>query len=186
MDEATAVLHSLERDARSPAGESGVMQVVGRRFALYPQPERSDDEAAAWWGDYFDVLADVPFGTLEAAMIAWVKTAAEFLPKPGQLFELVSANPGKEALACLRVRAAMRWTPEPPRREPGPFTAVEAPATRQITDADRTTIRQMRADFAAQLPEKPKPMIRAISAKVDAHGVSPELRALVERQRAGT
>lgn len=67
-------------------GMVGVRDVIGRRFATYPQPDRSDMEWAAWWADYCDALEDVPYEALEGGMRAWVqKPESQFMPKPGEL-----------------------------------------------------------------------------------------------------
>ena len=61
-------LPAMERAATGHAGESGVKAVIARRFALYPQPPRSEGEWAEWWAAYVDVLVDTPLASLEAAM----------------------------------------------------------------------------------------------------------------------
>lgn len=178
LAEASAILAGLEREASAPAGPDGVVDVVGRRFAIYPQPERSGPEASAWWDDYIEVLAEVPKPVLEAAMVAWIRTAAEFMPKPGQLYGLTSGAHGKEGLACLRVRAAMRWTP------PADTEATRAIATDPVISPEqRAEIRAMASSFAKQLPEPPKPKVKPTYAQTDERGVSPEMRALLATQR---
>ena len=182
LQEAGDVLAALERDAQRPAGPTGVRRVVERRFVLYPQPQRAPEEWVHWWNAYYDVLADIPEGTLEASMIAWAKTAAEFLPKPGQILELTADNAGKDALACFRIRAAQRqreWADKPDLYIPG------TPDRPEVTPEERAKVKAMLNDFRANLPEKKIPQgPRSNPARVGPTGVSPELKALVERQRA--
>jgi len=102
----------LRARATQPAGEVGVREVIGRRFAMFPQPDRTDAEWASWWADHFDVLADLSVGALEAAMQAWVKLPdAEFLPKPGKLRELALTTPSRAVGAYQRAKAAMEYVP---------------------------------------------------------------------------
>ncbi len=79
-------LWAIHARASERAGTDGVREVISRRFGTYPQQQRSPEEWAAWWADYFEALADLPLRSLEEAMRAWVASAdAEFLPKPGKL-----------------------------------------------------------------------------------------------------
>ena len=176
LAEANRISEALDAHAGVPAGVAGVMDVIGRRFALYRQPERTQAEAQAWWEAYSDVLADVPLGSLEAAMIAWLRTGAEFLPKPGQLLALVGDNPGKDVLASLRARAAVRWRP------PEIYREVEYQQPPQVTAENRQAIRAMAASFAKQIPTRTKAATKPQHGKTDARGVTPELRALMERR----
>lgn len=183
LAEAEAVLPSLEREARRPSGPEGVRHVVGRRFALYPQSERSDSEWAAWWSDYVAILGDVPLETLEAAMLAWCRTAADFLPKPGQLLELTRDRHGESALAAYRIRAAKRWSP--PVSKPvyieGTERDLESEAARRKAMAGE--IKAIAKSFSMAVPEKPKPQWPGKPAPVDETGISAEMRELLAKQR---
>ena len=172
LAEAKALLPSLERTAKLKAGHEGVKAVIGRRFALYPQPPRSEGEAAAWWADYFDVLADVQLASLEAAMRAYVADPeSEFMPKPGKLKELAFTTPSRAMGRYYRAKAAIEW------KDPAaPFVPSEE---------DRAQIRRMAEETAAALaPPKPaKPTLPSIAGKADAGGVTPQMRAILARQR---
>lgn len=121
VDEARAALPALRALVTAPAGPEGVKQVVATRFALYPQPARTEGEWAAWWADYFHVLAELPLVGLEAGMRMWIATpTSEFLPKPGQLRDLARLAPSRAIARYERARqavrladAALRTTPEP-------------------------------------------------------------------------
>lgn len=110
LREVVRALPALREAATEESGEVGVREVIGRRFALYPQPQRSDAEWSMWWMDYYDVLADVPRSALEAAMSAWVRMPeSRFLPKPGELRALARRTQAREILAYERAsRAAAR------------------------------------------------------------------------------
>jgi hypothetical protein len=68
---------------------------------------------------------------------------------------------------------------------------LEQPAGRaEPTEAERDAVRRMAADTLRQLAEaaavkdaKAKPALPSIAGRVDETGITPELRALVERQR---
>lgn len=119
--EVTAALPALmaARDASMvPAAPTDVFAIIGRRFATYPQPERSDAEWAAFWDDYYDALQGVPLEALGAAMRAWVKTDEQFLPKPGQLRKLADAQPNPALIAAHRARLAAEREPRRLTRDP--------------------------------------------------------------------
>jgi hypothetical protein len=174
-EEAAAALPVLRRYATAAAGEEGVKRVVGRRFGLYPQPERSDGLWAAWWADYIDTCSDVPESALEAGMQAWVKQLdAEFLPKPGALRALALKTPNRAARALSRVEAALGGS------HPA-ITHGHQPQTREM--ADKAEVAEMLASFKAQrVPPAPRPVVPAFQPPVDEHGVSPELRGIQERR----
>lgn len=105
VEEARAVLPVLLSAARQPAGLEGVQDVLGRRFVTYPQPSRSEGEWAAWWDDYHEVLKDVPWGDLDAAMVEYMKGAdADFMPKPGKLLALAQGIRSKAWRAYCAAR----------------------------------------------------------------------------------
>jgi hypothetical protein len=80
--------------AGRPAGLAGVEAALRPWFATYPQPQRSEEEWAAFWFGYTAVLEGFPEMALRGAMAAWAKRPdAEFLPKPGALAELAKATP---------------------------------------------------------------------------------------------
>lgn len=179
--EARSALPRVEEIARRPAGEAGVRAVVGRRFALYPQADRSDAEWAAWWEDYYDALADLPMVALEAAMAAYVRDpASEFLPKPGKLRDLAMRQPNQTMELHDRLRVLANY------RRPEPSNAVyeiPAPQLRNV-ESDRAKIREMMADFRRPERAPQRRDFPATHGRVDAGGITPELRAIMERRNA--
>lgn len=172
--ETEAALPALQHVATVKAGRDGVKAVVGRRFALYPQPQRSDAEWAAWWADYFDVLEGVPLASLEAAMRAYVADPeSEFIPKPGRLRELAFLTPCRSLQRYQRARSAVALA-NTPQRLAGP------PAE------DSAKVREMLAEFKAKsMPsdtQKPAPM-PSIAGKPDEGGLTPQMRDLMARRR---
>jgi hypothetical protein len=117
LAEARAILPALERTAKLKAGHEGVKAVIGRRFALYPQPPRSEAEGLRGGRTTSTCWPDVQLASLEAAMRAYVADPdSEFMPKPGKLRELAF----HDALSHLR--------PVPdPRRRPLRQVGAEAP-----------------------------------------------------------
>ena len=171
-------LPMLRQRALTPAGEDGVRQVIGRRFGIFPQPERDEGEWAAWWADYVDALADLPEGKLEAAMMAYIRSPdAEFMPKPGKLRQLSEeiewTSPAKEA--WHRAQAATRVDP------------TEAPPLPRPR-ADPAEVKSMLADFhrqfAERFPEKPKAEPRAVRGPTDDRGLTEAMRSHLSSQRA--
>lgn len=114
VEEARAVLPVLLAAARQPAGLEGVQDVLGRRFVTYPQPSRSEGEWAAWWDDYHEVLKDVPWSDLDAAMVEYMKGAdADFMPKPGKLLALAQGIRSKAWIAHAKARAIVEDADRP-------------------------------------------------------------------------
>jgi hypothetical protein len=107
-----------------PAGEANVAKAIGSRMAVYPQPDRSDDEWVAWWSCYYDALADLPAKSIEAAMLDWIRSPAQFLPKPGELRELARKKAVPEYSANYVAKLAMQ-------RERKPMTREETEARRK-------------------------------------------------------
>jgi hypothetical protein len=174
-DEASAVVASLEREANAPAGPKGVFGVISKRLPNYHQPERGEDEWKAWWSNYYDALADLPEGSIEAAMIEWVRSPEPFLPNPGQLRELALANPGPVMLAWRRAKAAMRYA--------APDETPKPELTEDERRARAAEVRALADVFLKAVPEAPRPKLRANFAKTDETGISEELRARITKQR---
>lgn len=182
--EASAMVPVLRAAAMQLAGEEGVRHVIGRRFAMYPQPDRSDGEWAAWWADYFEVLADVSLAALEAGMLAHVRDpASEFMPKPGKLLELARGAPVKAVTSYTRARRAADYVEPRTYDDPRP---VEPPQVRKMpTAADRVAIRDMARQAVKDL--QPKADVRlnvalpSIAGKPDEGGLTKEMRELIVR-----
>lgn len=179
-EEAKAALPVLKAAAMQKAGRHGVREVIGRRFPLFPQPDRSDGEWAAWWEDYHQTLADVSWAALEAAMARYVADpASEFMPKPGKLLELARTTPNKAVRAYDRASKALAYgqvvslPPPKPRHDP---TAEERAQVMAMLGHYKRTIaaRDLDAPAKSDLP--------SIAGKTDSGGLTPEMRALLARQ----
>lgn len=176
LGEARAVLTGLQHVATAKAGTEGVKAVIGRRLALYPQPVRNEVEAAAWWADYYDTLADVALASLEAAMRAYVALpSSEFMPKPGRLLELSTTTPCRSLQRYYRAKRAIQFAEEP---EP----VVIAP---EVAAANAAEIRSMLAGFDAKMAAAPanRPDMPSTSGAVDQGGLTKEMRALMARRQ---
>lgn len=174
--EAQAALPALKDHATGKAGAAGVKAVIAKRFALFPQADRSDGEWTAWWADYIDALADQPLCALEAGMAAYVRLHdSEFMPKPGKLLELARMTPNRGAQAYTRALKATT----------GDDPAVERP---EPSDAEKAQVRKMLAEFqvkvAVRTVESAKPPQPSIAGKPDAGGLTREMRELMARRSA--
>lgn len=170
--EARQALPALQHVATAKAGREGVKAVVGKRFALYPQPQRSDGEWAAWWEAYFDVLGDVPLASLEAAMRAYqADPQSEFMPKPGRLRELAFTTPCRSLLRYMRAKRVVDIADAPPQ--------IQGPKP------DAADVKAMLAEFNARaMPdENARTPLPSIAGKPDEGGLTPEMRALIARRR---
>ena len=106
--ELVAALPRLVVDAQRPAGAEGLQAEIAPWFATYPQPERSDPEWDAFWQAYVLVCGNCSVEAIRAAMLAWAKRPdAQFLPKPGQLFELAKASPTPQFKLVSRVQQVL-------------------------------------------------------------------------------
>lgn len=106
--EAAALVPQLEAMIQ-PSSSSAVMAILGKAFAVYPQPDRSEAEWAAWWSAYIEDLEEFPAASLEAAMRDYRRQGvSEFFPKPGQLRALAEAHRGPFIGALARARMASR------------------------------------------------------------------------------
>lgn len=172
LAEARAVLPVLKSVAEAKAGPDGVRRVIAKRFEIYPQPQRSDEQWAAWWADYYDVLADVALASLEAGMRAYVADpSSEFMPKPGKLRELAFTAPCRSLGRYYRAKMAVQ-------------TAQEQP---QLTGPrpDPNDVRAMVAAFEEKIGGKAVPRsLPSIAGKTDETGITPQMRALIERRAA--
>ena len=164
----------LAKDAATHrAGPDGVMEVIGRRFAMYPQPERTDGEWDAWWADYIETLQDRPYASLEAAMREWVASPdAEFLPRPGKLLAMSRTVETDEARLHTKLRKVLEVAP----RLTGPMVPKQ-------------TVREMLSEFQASCAKRreAKPTYEpppATHGKADERGLTPEMRAVMDRREA--
>lgn len=175
-------LPALRQAAMRPATMDEIQMILKPRFeTLGVKTDRTPEQWAVWWADYADALEGLTAAAIEAGMRAYLRQAdAEFMPKPGKLRELAAATPndGKWARAYSRAKSAV--TP--------------APVVKTLSDEDRTVVRQQVGDLVAALEAKSqahtdqmrgKARLRPTpSARVDAVGVSDEMRRLLIRQGA--
>jgi hypothetical protein len=171
VDEARALLPSLKHVATAKAGPEGVKAVIGRRMALYPQPQRTEAEAAAWWSDYYDVLSDVALASLEAAMRAYVADPeSEFMPKPGRLRELAFVTPCRSLGRYQRAARAVQVADTPP--------AIEGPRV------DPAEVRKMLDDYLVKAapPAETKPKRPYTGGIPDQGGLTAQMRDLIARR----
>jgi hypothetical protein len=174
--EAGAAMSQAKAAATYPAGEAGVMEIIGRRFATFPQPERGDGEWAGWWQDYFDALSGEPYESLEAAMREYVREPdAEFIPKPGKLLDLsrkAQTEPGRlyAKLQSALHPAGKQYEPPPQRAPP--------------SEAEKAAVKRMMAEYAEKMAARVKTTAKrsdppATHGKADETGLTPEMRALM-------
>jgi hypothetical protein len=99
-----------------PCGGEAVVRIVGKLFAVYPQPDRGPAEWTAFWEAYTDDLADMPPDALEAAVKEYRRGAkSEFLPKPGPLRALALKHAEPIWKAVHRAKRAANSLPRPAR-----------------------------------------------------------------------
>lgn len=179
-DEAAAAVPALRAAALTPATEAQIRAIIGQRFALFPQPERSDGEWAAWWAAYFDALADLTPFAVEAGMAAWVRSPdAEFLCKPGKLSELARTVPNDNRWARAHHRAVSATAPAATEAVKPPAEAGARPTPEEV-DAVMAGFRERMTamDPFARIHLKAQ---KTPQAKVDETGVSAEMRAMLDR-----
>lgn len=164
--EASMAMPALRAAALRPATESEVRDIIGSRFATYPQPERDTGETAAFWGDYFDALGGLTPAQIEAGMKAHVADPkSEFLPKPGRLADLArqSTSPGRWTRAYTRARAAVVQS-----------QAMEQKPSEPVVRHSPDEVRAMVAETLAALSETPT--AKALAARKAARKPTPSAR----------
>ena len=175
---------ALRQAALTPATHDQIKTVISTRFALFQPPQRTDQEWAAWWADYFDALSDLTPFAVEAGMAAWVKQPeAEFMCKPGKLRELAMNTPNDN-----------RWARAHSRAERATYVEPAPVPVEQEDRSDRPSseeIAAVMAEFHAKMADKDP--IAKLQAKrrpppcaaVDNTGVSAEMRELLQQRYAG-
>lgn len=179
--EAEAAIPALRAAALRPAEPSEVERIIQSRFPLFPQSQRSPAEWALWWAEYHDALEGLTPSAIEAGMKAWIKLPdSEFLPKPGRLADLARSSqvPSKWSRAAHR---AMKAT-EPVAAALPPPPQGDRPSPEEIAAMQAEFVKTMKAigERAAPAPKHtPRPRY---TPPVDDYGITPEMRALQERQ----
>lgn len=161
--EAAMALRALRMAALRPASTDEIKEIIGSRFATYPQPKRTEGEAAAFWADYFDALEGMTPAQVEAGMAAHVRDAkSEFLPKPGRLADLARSTPtvGRFTRAYNRARAAVvkHQQAVAPKALPGPKHSpeeVKAMVAETLQALSETPTAKLMAARKAAMPRTP-------------------------------
>lgn len=121
-DEVKRAYPALRSHAEACGGKT-VSALLGKLFAIYPQPDRSDAEWAAFWLAYQEDLGDLPAEALEAAIKDYRQgEKSEFFPKPGPLRALALKRAEPILKAAFR---AKRCAESLPRHEPTEETLNE-------------------------------------------------------------
>lgn len=184
--EATMAMPALRAAALRPASPDEIRAIIGSRFPTYPQPKRTEGEAAAFWADYFDALEGLTPAMIEAGMAAHVKDPkAEFLPKPGRLAELAKTTPttGRFTRAYNRARSAVvanqkAAEPKPAVEErPSPEEVKAMVAETLAALAETPTAKALAARKQAMKPTPSAPL------PAGSH-MSAEMRAKLETRKA--
>lgn len=184
--EATMAMPALRAAALRPASPDEIRTIIGSRFPTYPQPKRTEGEAAAFWADYFDALEGLTPAMVEAGMAAHVKDPkAEFLPKPGRLAELAKTTPttGRFTRAYNRARSAVLASqkaeePKPvveERPSPEAVKAMVAETLKALAETPTAKAAAARKQAMKPTPSAPLPAGSHMSA---------EMRAKLEARKA--
>jgi hypothetical protein len=183
--EAAMAMPALRAAALRPASPDEIRTIIGSRFPTYPQPKRTEGEAAAFWADYFDALEGLTPAMVEAGMAAHVKDPkAEFLPKPGRLAELAKTTPttGRFTRAYNRARSAVIASqkaaePKPvveERPSPEAVKAMVAETLAALAETPTAKAAAARKKALRPTPSAPLPAGSAMSA---------EMRAMLEARQ---
>ena len=91
--------------AAAPAGGEGVVRALMPLFPVFGVQLRSEEENAAFWSAYIEVLADLAPAVLARGVSAYLaKPDSNFFPRPGPLRACCLAEPwaGYELLSLFR------------------------------------------------------------------------------------
>jgi len=136
--DAIAARSALERRQR-PCGAEGVAILIMPLVGVYGLADRNEEQWASFWKTYIDVLGELPFDALEAAVKAYAREG-EYFPKPAQLYKLAEPIAIKIRVAAWRAKRIAEYKP---------------PIARQISDEDRQKVRAMLAEFKLTPPPVP-------------------------------
>lgn len=155
------MMPAMRHAALRPASEKEIRDIIGSRFGTFPQPQRDEGEAMAFWADYLDALAGLTPAQIEGGMKAWVSDPkAEFLPKPGKLADLArqSTQVGRWTRAYNRAQAAVVASQKPEAALPGPKHSpaeVKAMVAQTLAALSETPTAKMMAARKAAMPRTP-------------------------------
>jgi hypothetical protein len=178
LAEAERALPDLRRDATRGATAQEIMRVLSQRFAVFPQPDRTDAEWAAWWSDYTNALDDISPDAIEAGMAEYVRAPdSEFFPKPGKLRELAQRVPNRMARAVQAAERALRYARDVAAYEQIPG-GIE-PEKPEPTETDKAAVLAALASFKREMAAKapaPKPAPPPTSGPIDGSGLTALMR----------
>lgn len=199
LDECRRALPAILANATMPAGAEGVTKVIASLFVMFPQPHRAEPEWEEFWASYHTVLRNQPLTALEAAKEAILRDPkVEFLPKPARVLELSKTTPNRAVKAYDRAKAAAEYQPpraphpadsDPKYIDPS-VRALLQPQTGRVepSEADKARVRRQLAEYQAK-DDARKATAKSLGADLpstagrpDATGITPALRALLERQ----
>ena len=100
-----ALIEARDR-ALTKATPEDVKRALGPALMIYPQQDRTEKEWAQWWTVYVEALSDVPARSVTEAMRNWLRSPAEFMPKPGELRDWALKVPCPEYQVAYRARLA--------------------------------------------------------------------------------
>lgn len=131
-------------------------------------------ESPAFWRVYNEALSDLPRMALDRAVNEWSREG-KFFPKPAEIRERADVHASAMRMAAWRAKEAQK---------------APAPQGERVTDpAVKAQFNALMSDLAKKLDGKDmlgrtvsKEVRRGVQAKVDETGISPEARALLERQ----
>jgi hypothetical protein len=157
----------------SAAGEATVRLALQPLVLVYGVGEAA--RSPAFWQAY-RILADLPVEALRLGVEDYpAQPDSQFFPKPGPLKALCDKHAEPIYRAAFRASKAASLEPPKARREP--------------TEAERAQVRAMLSEFTAKVAEKAparlRPVLPSISGKTDETGITPEMRALMERRAEG-
>lgn len=176
--EATMMMPAMRHAALRPASEKEIRDIIGSRFGTFPQPQRDEGEAMAFWADYLDALAGLTPAQIEGGMKAWVSDPkAEFLPKPGKLAELArqSTQVGRWTRAYNRAQAAVVASQKHeapalagPKHSPEEVRALVAETLAALSETPTAKMMAARKAAMPRTPSAPLPPGSYMSAEMRA------------------
>jgi|GEM_PF-1264493 len=176
--EAAMMMPAMRHAALRPASEKEIRDIIGSRFGTFPQPQRDEGEAMAFWADYLDALAGLTPAQIEGGMKAWVSDPkAEFLPKPGKLADLArqSTQVGRWTRAYNRAQAAVVASQKPeapalagPKHSPEEVRALVAETLAALSETPTAKMMAARKAAMPRTPSAPLPPGSHMSAEMRA------------------
>lgn len=152
-----------------PCGGDAVAGALAPLVLVYGLGEQA--QSPAFWRVYVEALGGLPRIALDRAVSEYPKTG-KFFPKPAEILELAMIQANGLRTAAHRARKAADWT------EPKTVPVDQRPSKEQMAGlmAEFREIMATKVPKAMTLKRRPPPC-----AKVDATGISEEMRAHMNR-----